>query len=414
MAFVSSGPALWPSPAAGALQAIPSHEPFLSTCRRSRPFKSAAESSLQGRSRVWEEQRTDRSGQAAGRPSLDPESDGGQSNTEQLSAAGISIQRVGRWLGRGCLVGAAVLSLVVLPHPEPASANPVGLGHGAGAVTTEGINRQWAELKGKERAAAQMLGFNQELWDNDGKIPIDQLTWDQLSELQKRSATVLHFNKKMWDDELFVDVYERPWTELTQEQRDAAKELGFKKPSLWDNDKHVFSDDLYWKDLNKKQRAAAGILGYSQPEWDESHHVYDKQWKQLSTSQVDAAKILGFSEKTWNNDRTVWSDSKYWKDLKDKERRAAKTIGYNELTWDRGTKLGLHATDAELQRVKKMRADAIEKERKKKGKDDSCKGFGGPFSFSRKSCGRGKPYYVPTFMGAERHHDWSVFNTGTY
>jgi len=88
-----------------------------------------------------------------------------------------------------------------------------GKGHSAGARTAIGEAQSWDDLTSKQRVAAQMLGFDQELWDSDSMVAIDRKSWDQLTDVEKRAATTLSFDQKFWDEDVFVDIYERAWVE---------------------------------------------------------------------------------------------------------------------------------------------------------------------------------------------------------
>jgi len=220
------------------------------------------------------------------------------------------------------------IAVIVSPSPDVAHANPSGniWGHGAGAVTAAGSNKQWSELSETELQAAVTLGYDELTWDLDGKVPVDRLLWKDLTKSQQEAAKVLNFNQKFWDEDVFVDVYERSWIELTEEQIKAAKALGYKKSS-WNKNLDVWSDTVTWKQLNAKQREAATIIGYSEKEWNDSRHVYDKDWNQLNGVQKEAAKTLGYNEKKWNENKHVWSDDVFWKHLNDKQKKAAHSLG---------------------------------------------------------------------------------------
>jgi len=61
-------------------------------------------------------------------------------------------------------------------------------------------DHDWEELDDAAMDAAKVLGYTQEMWDNDEEPEeIEDADWDDLTEEQKKAATVLGYNKKMWD-----------------------------------------------------------------------------------------------------------------------------------------------------------------------------------------------------------------------
>lgn len=60
-------------------------------------------------------------------------------------------------------------------------------------------NYDWNELPQEVKAAARILGWDKELWDNDETVFSDKLFWDEMSvELQEAAAT-LGYDQISWD-----------------------------------------------------------------------------------------------------------------------------------------------------------------------------------------------------------------------
>ena len=77
----------------------------------------------------------------------------------------------------------------------------------------KGKDKFWEELDGKERRAANLLGWNQKTWDEGESLPMENKFWksssvrlcsaDQkpknLNEDERKAATVLGFTADTWD-----------------------------------------------------------------------------------------------------------------------------------------------------------------------------------------------------------------------
>ena len=59
----------------------------------------------------------------------------------------------------------------------------------------------WAKLPSNVQAAAAVLGYDQNSWDNDGSPPACDMEWAQLSPEQQAAATTLGYTPASWDAE---------------------------------------------------------------------------------------------------------------------------------------------------------------------------------------------------------------------
>ena len=57
----------------------------------------------------------------------------------------------------------------------------------------------WDELDVEVQAAAETLGWNQEIWDKGGIAYTDNLSWSELTPEQQTAARVLGYSQATWD-----------------------------------------------------------------------------------------------------------------------------------------------------------------------------------------------------------------------
>lgn len=147
-------------------------------------------------------------------------------------------------------------------------------------------NMAWKDLPVDIKVAAETLGYNSEIWDNDLSAPIEQKCWNKLTEEEKQAVRKLGYNKDTWDDDD---------SSSSNSSTDADDKL--------ETSREVYLETA-WHDLPKEMQLAAKILGYNSVMWDndESPPSDDKWWHKLTDEEQKAARILGYDEKTWNED----------------------------------------------------------------------------------------------------------------
>ena len=71
---------------------------------------------------------------------------------------------------------------------------------------------KWRKLTMAQRSAAKVLGFNEEIWDNDDGLEPDigDLHWEELTSHEQTAATTLGFEKKTWELKLLNHVGTMP------------------------------------------------------------------------------------------------------------------------------------------------------------------------------------------------------------
>ncbi len=125
---------------------------------------------------------------------------------------------------------------------------------------------KWADLPKEASEAAAVLGFDQEKWDSDTWIDIQDYWWEDLSEEQAAAATALGWDITSWDNKY----EEASWKDVPESVKKAAESLGFTE-EMWDDD--AWPEGLCEKsysDLTKDEAAAVAVLGYTKIDWDES------------------------------------------------------------------------------------------------------------------------------------------------
>ncbi|KAL3920484.1 MAG: hypothetical protein SGILL_003239 [Bacillariaceae sp.] len=216
--------------------------------------------------------------------------------------------------------------------------------------------KSWGNLTDDEQRAATLLGFNQRKWDadDDGSTDkssndkFDHVDWKDLPPNIRQAAKRLKFTKSLWNNDKDSPLESRDWTKLTAKQQDAAKDLGYDQ-AQWDGNSVAIPsyDDMDWDELPKDVRAAAICLQYTQDTWDEDGKspLDDLDWRELTADQQKAAGVLGYNQRTWdddddcNNDDDSFSDaadsllSFEWNELTAHAKQAARSLGYNKSNW---------------------------------------------------------------------------------
>lgn len=125
---------------------------------------------------------------------------------------------------------------------------------------------KWADLPKEASEAAAVLGYDEEKWDTDEWVDIQDYWWEDLSEEQAAAATALGWDIASWDNK-----YESSnWADVPDDVKKAAESLGFTQ-EMWDDDS--WPEGLAEKshdDLTKEEVAAVAVLGYNKIDWDES------------------------------------------------------------------------------------------------------------------------------------------------
>ena len=66
---------------------------------------------------------------------------------------------------------------------------------------------QWKYLTNDERAAAMLLGWDCQIW-NEGMCPLKgELLWRALSDEEKNAGMMLGYNEQLWDTEVMREYY---------------------------------------------------------------------------------------------------------------------------------------------------------------------------------------------------------------
>jgi hypothetical protein len=197
--------------------------------------------------------------------------------------------------------------------------------------------KKWRELSSEQQVAASILFYDAEMWDasNDGNsgsesedelhAALDTHTEERKAEdkgqeyydsrdcrvlpvTAKKAATVLGYTEELRNQDEDPRRCSRSWGKLSLEEQEVARELGY-DPEKWDNDKdcgNPLSPSIYngmdWDALPEVARASFNILGYTEITWnrDENTEPCDKNWDELCAGEQEAARKVGYNAKEWD------------------------------------------------------------------------------------------------------------------
>ena len=158
------------------------------------------------------------------------------------------------------------------------------------SVVEHFVERLWAEILAKPLTSSQVkeiLALHEFVLEEQGghmgtfasenisgccqKINWEHMHWGSLNSKAEKAAQLLGFNEEIWDgDDDNVPIYSTPFGELTEDKREAVVYLGLRS---------YFKDDVplgkNWKDLSLKARAEAKVLGFTEDLWDSNHAEMD-------------------------------------------------------------------------------------------------------------------------------------------
>eukprot|EP00545_Synedropsis_sp_CCMP1620_P010424 CAMPEP_0119015450 /NCGR_PEP_ID=MMETSP1176-20130426/11042_1 /TAXON_ID=265551 /ORGANISM="Synedropsis recta cf, Strain CCMP1620" /LENGTH=199 /DNA_ID=CAMNT_0006968745 /DNA_START=93 /DNA_END=692 /DNA_ORIENTATION=- len=122
---------------------------------------------------------------------------------------------------------------------------------------------QWGDLPSDASSAAEILGYKEEMWNNDEHSDAAHKHWDDLSEEERGAAETLGWDKGAWEkkyeDFSFADVPEHV--------KRAAESLGFDE-AMWNEDRWPEASEKSWNDLTVADQSAYAVIGYCKKSWD--------------------------------------------------------------------------------------------------------------------------------------------------
>eukprot|EP00561_Arcocellulus_cornucervis_P004447 CAMPEP_0185826560 /NCGR_PEP_ID=MMETSP1322-20130828/31605_1 /TAXON_ID=265543 /ORGANISM="Minutocellus polymorphus, Strain RCC2270" /LENGTH=431 /DNA_ID=CAMNT_0028524289 /DNA_START=227 /DNA_END=1526 /DNA_ORIENTATION=+ len=241
----------------------------------------------------------------------------------------------------------------------------VYLGENAGTYSGFYSDYDFDELPASAQAAANAVGYTQDVWDNcvAGELcnaQMDNMRWRGLSKLQRTNLKVLGYSCWVWDKydpDAEVWKAKKPptylglppsatcstspawadeslgWKGLTTDQLNAAKFLGYEEKT-W-NAAPAYFDGKEWADLIPAQQIAFAYLGYNSGSFSDFYNDY---WFAEMPSEVQvAANAVGYTQNIWDNCAaetcSAQVDSKEWKFLSLMQRNNLKVLGYDCWTW---------------------------------------------------------------------------------
>ena len=171
-------------------------------------------------------------------------------------------------------------------------------------------DRNWADMKEKERHAAESLGFTADGWDGGDTPYAFTLPWRRISMRAKAAAQYLGYKPEGWDKEAYNTAQAR----LVIAKAETAAMLrhdGTPPPGKEGAGPKDGKDKDLWEELFPEERQAARVLGYTQEAWDEGEAPqYCKvKWDELTPQLRAAAYALGYTTSVcwdWEVGQTLW------------------------------------------------------------------------------------------------------------
>ena len=125
-----------------------------------------------------------------------------------------------------------------------------------------------------EQDAARALGYTEDTWDNLSGMETQPLseskTWSQLTDTERAAAEVLGYDQLIWDTQPPAAAT-KFWESLTDTEKAAAIELGYTQIT-WDNESGTEVQPPFfnqvWEQMTDQQIGALVVLGYTKTSWD--------------------------------------------------------------------------------------------------------------------------------------------------
>lgn len=161
------------------------------------------------------------------------------------------------------------------------------------SLQPESDGKDWHQLTSAERKAALNLGYNKKLWNGDvdsedatggdkmgSKGANDSSStasedWVNLSKEAKMAANILGYNQSIWDNDGSPPTEDKDWDELSPKERAAAKTLGYTQEK-WNGEDDDESDDDETDDIS-----------YHTPKTTDSAHSRDESTGSKGSSIID-------------------------------------------------------------------------------------------------------------------------------
>mgnify|MGYP005843900121 CR=1 FL=1 len=205
----------------------------------------------------------------------------------------------------------------------------------------------WNQLPDVIRGQAELLGYEQNTWDNALPVYTDEMFWDELTPAQQAAATnVFGYTEESWNDYVsrFMETVEEttsaPVASPTEEEEEE------EEPStgpVEEEEEEEEMDDFFQKEEEeeeeeeeKEEEVAEETTEEDTEEEESTTNAFymDILWEDLPMDIQVAATTLGYDADTWNNDTWVATSDKFWVELTQEEQESATVLGYDQETWD--------------------------------------------------------------------------------
>jgi len=119
----------------------------------------------------------------------------------------------------------------------------------------------WGTLPSAKQMAAEILGYDEDTWDGNEWLDLDDLHWRGLSAEQVRALKALGWDRYAWDRYEYVK-----WQDMPKHAHRAARKLGWTRKD-WNHGEDNENWDREWEDFDEEERRCLHVLGYYEHTW---------------------------------------------------------------------------------------------------------------------------------------------------
>lgn len=151
------------------------------------------------------------------------------------------------------------------------------------AQVIEGVfDKEWGQLTEAELSAAKSIGYTKTTWYESA--PPKNVPYAALSSAERKAAESLGWEEELWENERNAAAEESGGSGGQQSQEEEDDDIVEVSGAF----------DKEWNELSKSEIKAAKRLGYTAISWYENAPPKLVPWKKLSKTQVKAATKLGW------------------------------------------------------------------------------------------------------------------------
>ncbi|CAB9522592.1 expressed unknown protein [Seminavis robusta] len=209
---------------------------------------------------------------------------------------------------------------------------------------------QWNYLPADTREALNDLWHNARTWDGNPKSQLEGWHWAELDKRETGAAELLGFNEELWDNfEYEQDNYEfdQQWHNNGYNTQVKSNGAG---PTEHNTVEAIMTDNVTATGANFKNGSTSNVLDssnssrlYQSTEMQSINSSYtikisewqqEWSWEQLPGDIKAAMEILGYNEELWVSGGPAFTESLTWNELTMAQQENASLLGYSENNWD--------------------------------------------------------------------------------